>query len=139
MGQYSKSELCAVAAVATLLGCVAIAPAQQPVNIPRLGYVEGKNILIDYRSAEGKKPIAGQIRRSNLVHASGLASYGVSLNDLDRRAASYIDKLLKGAKPADLPVEQPTKFEMVINLKAAKEIGLTVPPDLLRWADEFIR
>ena len=86
---------------------------------------------------KGRLPSIYQSRDS--VEAGGLMSYGANLADSYDRVAYYIDKILKGAKPADLPVEQPTKFEFVINLKTAKQIGLTIPPNVLVRADRVIR
>jgi len=88
-------------------------------------------------AATSRLPTMHNVRR--FVEAGGLMAYGPSTPDLRRRVAVYVDKILKGAKPADLPVEQPTKFELIINLKTAEALGLTIPPTLLFQADEVIR
>jgi putative ABC transport system substrate-binding protein len=87
--------------------------------------------------ARGKRiPVISQFRE--FVVAGGLMAYGPSLPEMYRRAAAYVDKILKGVKPADLPIEQPTKFDLIINLKTAKALGLTIPPSLLARADQII-
>ena len=73
------------------------------------------------------------------MEAGGLMSYGPNHSDLQRRAARFVDKILRGVKPSELPIERPTKFELVINLKAAKPIGFAFPPQVLMWADEVIK
>jgi putative ABC transport system substrate-binding protein len=86
-----------------------------------------------------KHRLPGMYPTRQFVEESGLMAYGPLISDLYYRAATYIDKILKGAKPADLPIEQPTKFELIINLKTAKQIGLTIPPNVLARADRVIR
>jgi putative ABC transport system substrate-binding protein len=87
----------------------------------------------------GKYRLPGIYNRKEYVDEGGLMSYGVDYDDQYRRAAGYVDKILKGAKPADLPVQQATKFEFVINLKAAKQIGLTLSPEFLARANQVIK
>ena len=110
----------------------------------QLGWVEGQNIIIEQDhyprfiefAQTHRIPTAGLSRR--FVQAGGLLYFGADAADLYGRAAIYVDRILKGAKPADLPMEQPTKFELVINLKTAKALGLTIPRSLLLQADQVI-
>jgi putative ABC transport system substrate-binding protein len=88
-------------------------------------------------AAERRLPAVYGVRE--YAEAGGLLVYGANLLDLERRAATYVDKILKGTKPGDLPVEQPTKFELIINLKTAETLGITIPPILLFQADEVIK
>ena len=107
----------------------------------------GLIVMLDVFTAVHRRPIIAQAAASRIptifpwrfgAADGGLMSYGVDVADLHRRAADYVDRILKGAKPADLPVQQPTKFELIINLKTAKALGIEVPPTLLATADEII-
>ena len=109
---------------------VLIFPTPNPVGFANRGQIA---------SFAQKNRLPSMFGQNEYVDAGGLMSYGPSNADLWRRAATYVDKILKGRTPADLPVEQPTKFELVINLKTAKQIGLTIPPNVLARADKVIR
>src|SRR5262245_39482540 len=110
---------------------VRLAAFQQ--RLQQLGWTDGHNVRIDYRFAAAN---AENYRK--YVASGGLVSYGADAIDSYLRAAGYVDRILKGEKPADLPVQAPTKLEMVVNLKTAKSLGLEVPPSLLTRADEVI-
>jgi ABC-type uncharacterized transport system substrate-binding protein len=110
------------------------ADALVPLRSPLIRYQQEQ---IAELAAKNRLPAMYDSR--DFTEAGGLMSYGAMGADLDRRAATYVDKILKGAKPADLPVEQPTKFELVINLKAAKQIGLNIPQSVLYKADKVIK
>ena len=109
---------------------------QALLNLPEALFIVQLNRIVEF-AAKNKLP--AMYSSPEFVQAGGLMSYSPIITDLWRRAASYVDKILKGSKPADLPVEQPMKFEFVINLKMAKQIGLTIPPNVLARADRVIR
>jgi putative ABC transport system substrate-binding protein len=107
------------------------------VLVPPMPIVVSQRVQIADLAAKNRLP--AMYGQPEYVDAGGLMFYGASITDLFRLAATYVDKILKGAKPADLPVEQPKKFEFIVNLKAAKQIGLTIPPNVLVRADKVIR
>jgi putative ABC transport system substrate-binding protein len=96
---------------------------------------QNRQIIVDLAAKHWLPAVYGS---SEFILSGGLVAYGPSYSDLYRRAANYVDKILKGARPADLPVELPTKFQLVINLKTAKSLGLTIPPTILARADAVI-
>ena len=98
-------------------------------------FYNGRRRLVDLAA---KNRLPAMYTSTEYVEAGGLMSYGANTADWFRRAATYVDRILKGTEPADLPVEQPTKFELFINLKAAKSLGLTIPPSVLARADQVI-
>ncbi len=118
------------------LGVVVQGRANALLIPPSSTFVTRRQQIIDF-AARNKLPAIYFARV--FVNAGGLMSYGANVFDLFRRAAIYVDKILKGAKPANLPVERPTKFELIINLKTAKKLGLTIPPSILYRADEVIK
>ena len=120
-----------------------IAPAFEALNgradalyVPPEPLVNTNRVRINTLALGARLPTMHGLRE--YVEAGGLMSYGANMPDLFRRAAEYVDKILRGAKPADLPVEQPTKFDLIINLTTAKALGLKIPPTLLARADEVI-
>jgi putative tryptophan/tyrosine transport system substrate-binding protein len=119
-----------------IFSLLATKPAQAFILIPTPLYTYHRKVIVETAS---RSRLPGIYPHRGFVEAGGLMSYAANNADLFRRAASYVDKILRGANPAYLPVEQPTKFEFVINLKTARQIGVTIPPEVLMWADEVIK
>ena len=128
----------AVALILTL-GLVAapLAAEAQEARGHRIGFISSASSSAMAARASDRLPLVSYLRE--FADVGGLMTYGPNAADVHRRAASYVDKILKGARPADLPIEQPTKFDLVINLKTAKALGLTIPSSLLLRADEIIQ
>jgi putative ABC transport system substrate-binding protein len=118
------------------LSATKMARVQALVTLPDAMFFSEQVQIVNLAAKSGLPAIFPE---SEFVNAGGLMSYGPNLPDLFRRAATYVDKILKGAKPAELPIEQPTKFELIINLKAAKQTGVTIPPNVLARADKVIK
>jgi putative ABC transport system substrate-binding protein len=114
---------------------IRMAGADALMVVYTLGTARQRERIVAFAAAN-RLPLVSEGREFS--DAGGLMTYGPKVLDLYRRAASYVDRILKGAKPADLPIEQPTKFELVINLKTAKALGLTIPPSLLLRVDQVI-
>ena len=131
-----------LAVAVMLMALSAPTHAQQPTKVPRIGLVTGSGdpgawpIEADLAI---KNRLPSMYEASSFVEVGGLVSYTSSRAESGRCAAYYVDRILKGAKPADLPVEGPTKFELVINLKTAEQLGLTIPPSVLYQADRVIQ
>jgi ABC-type uncharacterized transport system substrate-binding protein len=104
--------------------------------VPNLLNEAHTRLIVDFAA---KNRLPSMFGDADSVKAGGLMSYWTNWDDLRRRAATYVDKILKGTKPADLPVEQPAKFELIVNLKTAKALGITIPPSILLRADEVIQ
>jgi putative ABC transport system substrate-binding protein len=109
---------------------------QALINLPEALFIVQLNRIVDF-AAKNKLP--AMYSSPEFVQAGGLMSYSPIITDLWRRAATYVDKILKGAKPADLPVDRPTKFYFLINLKTSKQIGVTMPPNVLARADKVLK
>ena len=119
----------------SVLAAMTSEPPQALLVMADVFTVANRRRIVDF-TAMSRVPAIYELRE--FVDAGGLMAYGPSLPDLARRAATFVDKILKGAKPGDLPVEQPTRFELVINLKTAKALGLTIPQSVLIRADKVI-